>query len=159
MTGKALPAKAIIFDSAPGMPRFKRDVHALMVPARKMPWLPFLLYAAVTHVTVSVIFVSVYWTPLWFWYDLVHGPTFGCSDKTLVDQRSVRGYMYSKEDLAIEWRDVEAHAADAEEKGYQVSTKLVHGAEHAQLFRGKGGEEDYWGFVKEVWAKGIAAKE
>lgn len=29
VTGKALPAKAIIFDSAPGLPRFKRDIHAL----------------------------------------------------------------------------------------------------------------------------------
>ena len=157
-TGQALPAKALIFDSAPGMPRFKRDIHALMVPARKMHWLPWLLFAAVTHVTCSVLFVSVYWTPMWFWYDLVWGPTYGCSDVTLVDQECVRGYVYSKEDLAIDWRDVENHAAVAEKKGYNVSKKLVDGAEHAQLFRGKGGEEDYWAFVKSIWAKGVGTE-
>lgn len=95
---------------------------------------------------------------MWFWYDLVWGPTHGCNDVTLVDQKCVRGYIYSKEDLAIDWRDVESHAAVAEKKGYEVSKKLVDGAEHAQLFRGKGGEEDYWGFVREVWAKGIGAE-
>jgi hypothetical protein len=158
VTGKPLPAKAFIFDSAPGMPRFQRDIHALMVPARKMHWLPWLLYAAATHITCSVMFVSVYWTPLWFWYDLVWGPTYGCNNMTLLDQNSVRGYMYSKEDMAIDWRDVEAHSTVAEEKGYNVYRKLIDGAEHAQLFKGKGGEEDYWGFIREICAKGMALK-
>ncbi|KUJ22938.1 uncharacterized protein LY89DRAFT_679768 [Mollisia scopiformis] len=159
VTGKALPAQAMIFDSGPGLPRFKRDVYSLMVPTQKMNWLPWLFYATVSVATCSMMFVSVYWTPLWFWYDLVWGPTYGCSDTTLVDEISMRGYIYSKEDLAIDWRDVEAHAAAAEEKGYKVSKKLIHGAHHAQLFKGKDGEEDYWGFVKEIWAKGTRATE
>lgn len=158
VTGKPLPARAMILDSAPGIPRFKRDLHALMVPARKLHWLPWLFYAAVIHVTCSVIFVSVYWTPMWFWYDLVWGPTLGVSDVTLLSRHSVRGYVYSKEDMAIDWRDVEAHAKAAEEKGYEVSRKLIEGAEHAQLFQGKDGEEDYWGFIRKICAQGMALR-
>ncbi|KAF8862157.1 hypothetical protein BDZ45DRAFT_671211 [Acephala macrosclerotiorum] len=150
VTGQPLPAQALIFDSAPGIPRFKRDVHAIMVPARKLHWLPWFFALIATYVTVSITFVSVYWTPLW--YELVWGPTYGCNDVTLVDQNSVRGYVYSKEDLAIDWRDVETHAEVAEEKGYKVVKKLVHDAQHAQLFKGRGGEEDYWGFIKGIWA-------
>ncbi|KAE8453143.1 hypothetical protein EG329_011210 [Mollisiaceae sp. DMI_Dod_QoI] len=155
VTGKPLPAKSLIFDSAPGMPRFKRDVHAIMVPARKMHWLPWLLYAAATYIIASVTFVSVYWMPVGFWHDLVWGPTYGCNDVALLDQKCVKGYMYSKEDLAIDWRDVEKHADVAEEKGYTVRRKLIKGAEHAQLFKGKGGENEYWEFVKRIWAMGI----
>lgn len=74
----------------------------------------------------------------------------GCNDEKLLEKKSVRGYVYSKEDLAIDWRDVEAHASKAEGKGYVVERKLIHGAEHASLFKGKGEEEDYWDFIRGV---------
>jgi len=52
---------------------------------------------------------------------------------------------------------VEDHAAVAEANGYTVITKLVEGAEHVRMFKGKGGEEAYWKFITDVW--GIAIRK
>ena len=51
------------------------------------------------------------------------GPTEGTNDMNLFDRDCVKGYVYSKEDLAVDWKNVESHAAVAEEKGYKVMKK------------------------------------
>jgi hypothetical protein len=78
----------------------------------------------------------------------------GLNSPKLIDQKTIMGFMYSKEDLAIDWEDVERWAKKTEENGYRVEKRLVEGAEHVQLFRGKGGEEAYWGFVQRIWGMG-----
>ena len=110
---------------------------------------------AVMLAVVSVVFVTVNWMPKWVWHDLVWRPTFGTNDARIIPLECVRGYVYSKEDRAMDWRDVEKHAEVAKEKGYVVRKKLVEGAEHVKLFTGKGGEGDYWGFVEGVWELGV----
>lgn len=45
LTGRPLPAKAWIIDCAPGIPKFRRDIHALMVPARTWPWFLWMPYS------------------------------------------------------------------------------------------------------------------
>lgn len=159
LTGKPLPVKAFLLDSAPGIPQFRRDLHALNVTAKKLSWLAWLPYWIVTLASVCAVFVSVNWMPKWFWRELVWGPTEGTNDMNLFNEDCVKGYVYSKEDLAIDWKNVESHAAVAEEKGYKVVKKRVQGAEHVQMFRGKGGEEAYWGFVKRVWGMGMSTGE
>ncbi|KAH7410769.1 hypothetical protein BKA64DRAFT_362592 [Cadophora sp. MPI-SDFR-AT-0126] len=158
-TGETLQMKSHVIDSAPGIPKFRRDVHALAVPARKLPLFPWLMFMSVTYVVVSVVYVAVNWMPKSFWHQLVWGPTFAFYNKELFDEKCLKAYIYSKEDLAIDWKDVEAHAKTTESKGYRVLRKLVEGAEHAQMFRGKGGEQDYWGWVQRVWGLGIGAGE
>jgi hypothetical protein len=158
LTGKALPAKIWIVDSAGGIPQFRRDIHALQIPARQFNWFVWLPYMAFSYVLVSVVYVTVNWMPEWFWYELVWGPWKGNNDTKLVDQKCVKGYIYSKEDEAMDWRDTEKHAAVAREKGFEVVMKLVEDAGHVQLFRGKGGEKDYWGFIEKIWALRIGSK-
>lgn len=70
----------------------------------------------------------------------------------------MRGYVYSKEDMSIDWKDVMAHAKVAESKGYRVVTKLVEDAHHAQLWNGQGGEKDYWAWIQKVWDMGFGLK-
>jgi hypothetical protein len=113
---------------------------------------------AFSYVLVSVVYVTVNWMPEWFWYELVWGPWKGNNDPKLVDQKCMKGYVYSKEDEAMDWRDTEKHAAVAREKGFEVVMKLVEDAGHVQLFRGKGGEKDYWGFIEKIWALRIGSK-
>ena len=158
LTGKPLPAKAFLLESAPGIPKFRRDIHTLAIPAERWPlyfWLP---YMAMTLVVVSVVYVVVNWMPNWVWHDLVWRPTFGMNDPKYVPLNCVRGYIYSKEDLVMDWKDVENHAKVAEEKGYVVRKKLVEGADHAKLFKGKGGEKDYWKFITNLWDLGMEDK-
>lgn len=78
----------------------------------------------------------------------------GCNDPELMSTKTVMGFMYSKEDEAVDWEDVERWAEKSKGIGYRVETRLVKNAEHVQLFRGEGGEEAYWGFVKRVWGNG-----
>jgi hypothetical protein len=44
LTGRPLPAKAWVIDCAPGIPKFRRDIHALMVPARNWSWFLWMPY-------------------------------------------------------------------------------------------------------------------
>jgi len=69
LTGKALPAKIWIVDSAGGIPQFRRDIHALQVPARQFNWFVWIPYTAFSYAIVSVVYVIVNWMPEWFWYE------------------------------------------------------------------------------------------
>jgi hypothetical protein len=154
-TGQALPATAWVIDSSPGIPRFRRDIYALSVPAEKWPLYLRAPYMAIVVLTGAVVYVTVNWMPRWFWRELVWGPIEGMNDPELVDQKCVRGYIYSKEDLAIDWRDVEMSAAVAERRKFPVMKELIDGAQHVQMFKGRGGEEGYWGFLNAVWKRGL----
>ncbi|KAL2069641.1 hypothetical protein VTL71DRAFT_14320 [Oculimacula yallundae] len=158
-TGKTLQMKTHIIDSAPGIPKFRRDLHALSVPFRNFSFFPWLAFMSITYVAVSVVYVATNWMPKSFWHQLVWGPTIGHYNKELFHEKCMKAYIYSKEDLAIDWKDVEAHAEVTREKGYRVETKLVEGAEHAQQFRGKGGEQDYWNWVQRIWELGLDVDE
>lgn len=155
LTGRPLPAKAWMIDSAPGIPKFRRDIHALIVPARGWGWFAWIPYMAAVLSITSVVYVVVNWCPKWVWHELVWGPVAGMNDEKLIEKKCVRGYVYSNEDLAIDWKDVEWHAKAAEEKGLRVMKKMVHGAAHVQLFKGKEGEKGYWGFMERLWEAGI----
>jgi len=158
ITGKALPAKAVIMDSAPGVPQFRRDFYSLSVPARKLKWFVWLPFMIAIFILTSVIYVVANWLPRWVWRELVWGPTEGLASGEVVDGKAVKGFVYSKEDLAIDWKNVETYAATAENQGYRVVRKMVEGAGHVQMFKGKGGERDYWGFIEKVWEMGLEAK-
>ncbi|KAG9231797.1 hypothetical protein BJ875DRAFT_105331 [Amylocarpus encephaloides] len=155
MTGKPLPMKGFVVDSAPGIPQFRRDIHALAVPARNWTWYLKAPYMTSVFLVTCVVYVTVNWMPRSFWHELVWGPHDGAHNHQLVEPNVVKGFVYSKEDQAIDWRNVEAHADDTEKAGYKVLRKRVEGAVHVQLFRGKGGEDDYWGFVQRVWGVGL----
>ncbi|KAH8597959.1 hypothetical protein B0O99DRAFT_650775 [Bisporella sp. PMI_857] len=157
-TGRPLPAQAWLIDSAPGIPRFRRDIHALIVPARTWGWFAWLPFMVVVLSTVSLVFIVVNWLPKWFWGELVWRPTEGMNDHRLIDKKCVKGYVYSKDDLAISWEDVERHAREAKQKGYPVEKLLIHDAAHVQLFKGKEGEKGYWGFMERIWALGAGSK-
>lgn len=151
ITGIPLPAKAIIVDSAPGIPHFRRDVHALSIPAKKLNWLLWVPYILTVLLIASATFVCTRWLPRWVWRELVWGPTEGLVSAELVDRKAVRGFIYSKEDLAICYKDVETFIKATAENGCKVVIKKVEGAGHVQLFRGNGGEKDYWRFIEKAW--------
>jgi hypothetical protein len=92
--------------------------------------------------------------PRWFWRNLAWGPFEGVNEPKLLSEKTVRGYMYSVRDRAVDWRDVENHASIAKKKGFTVFKQSIENAEHVQLFKGEGGEMRYWGFVKKVWGFG-----
>ncbi|KAL3421492.1 Transmembrane protein 53 [Phlyctema vagabunda] len=151
-TGKPLPAKALVFDSAPGYPHVVSGARALLVEGRKMNWLLWVPYAFLV-ITIQLIIVFILnCTP--FWKGLALAPREGINDKRLLSKDCVRGYVYSEADDVVEYQDVEEHIAQAREKSLKVEVLKVVGAPHVKMYLGKGGEEAYWGFVKDIWAIG-----
>ncbi|KAK6601967.1 hypothetical protein H4I95_07069 [Botrytis cinerea] len=127
---KPLPISSIIYDSCPSLPRFKRDLHALLhVPGAKLPWLLYIPLASALDMERSG-----------------EGTIGGLNDEKLVRKEATRGYIYSEEDEVIEWQDVEEHGEVGSLKGYRVERIKMVGAKHAQMFRGERGEGAYWGF-------------
>ncbi|EPE25647.1 hypothetical protein GLAREA_01559 [Glarea lozoyensis ATCC 20868] len=153
-TGKPLPLRVYVLDSAPGIPQFKRDIHALNYPVRGWNWWVRWPFQTVVVLVSCVVYVVVNWLPRWFWYELVWGPHDGAHNTAYLNKNCVKAFVYSKEDEAIDWRNVEAHAKETEERGFRVERKLIEGAAHVQLFKGRGGELDYWGFIQKVWDMG-----
>ncbi|KAH8684629.1 hypothetical protein BGZ60DRAFT_366294 [Tricladium varicosporioides] len=154
-TGKPLPVKAFIMDSAPGIPQFRRDIRALSVPGKKLPWLLWFPFMTAIVAVTTAVYITVNWMPKWFWSELVWRPMAAVNNIDFVHKNCVKGFVYSKEDNVIDWRHVEDHADIAEKKGYKVVKKRVEGAHHVQMFRGKGGEGDYWEFVERIWRMGM----
>ena len=66
-----------------------------------------------------------------------------------------RTYIFSSSDPLVSYRDVEAHADDAERCGFQnVRRERFEGTGHVAHVRGEGsgdGGERYWGIVRESW--------
>ena len=54
LTGKPLPARAYIMDSAPGIPQFRRDIYALSLPFKKLNWFVWIPAMAANLIIVSV---------------------------------------------------------------------------------------------------------
>jgi hypothetical protein len=57
-----------------------------------------------------------------------------------------RTYIYSAEDTLTDWRDVEAHAKEAERKGFEVGLERYKGSKHVAHARED--ERRYWGIFK-----------
>ncbi|KAL2215434.1 hypothetical protein M432DRAFT_593471 [Thermoascus aurantiacus ATCC 26904] len=70
-----------------------------------------------------------------------------------------RCYIYSDADDLAHWRDMEAHAADAEAKGWVVECERSHGSPHVRHMRADPAR--YWGIVRRYLkdASAIKARE
>jgi hypothetical protein len=58
-TGKPLPLKAYVLDSAPGIPQFRRDIHALSMPIRNHPWFIRFPFKTAVFMVTCVVYVFV----------------------------------------------------------------------------------------------------
>ena len=74
------------------------------------------------------------------------------NEKALMHGEGKRCYVYSVKDSMVGWRDVEAHAQDAEMKGFAVQRERFEGSEHCAHVRGDG-RERYWMIVREFWSE------
>ena len=82
----------------------------------------------------------------------------GWNDLGLCGEEVRRGYVYSKGDRLVGWRDVERHVAEARGRGcWVVKEEFGEGSGHVVHAR-----EDpvrYWAFVMKVWEGSREGKE
>jgi Eukaryotic protein of unknown function (DUF829) len=146
----ALPASAVIFDSAPGSPQIRRDVHALMAGAPRLLFLR-LPFAALTYILVFLLVLLHKFTP--FLKSIVEGIRDGLNDGKTLSSAATRCYIYSEEDKSVGPEPIEAHAADAHEKGIKVIMNKFHGSGHVAHM--KHDEGRYWDIVQRTWNESV----
>ena len=66
-------------------------------------------------------------------------------------------YMYSKEDDLIGWEDIEAHAAETRQLGWDADVEVFQGSGHVGHMRMHG--EQYWAAIAKSWQSAIAEKD
>ncbi|KAL2117357.1 hypothetical protein VTJ04DRAFT_9525 [Mycothermus thermophilus] len=163
-----LPPYALILDSAPGTFRYWPSYTAFTVGVARGPLWRWLLVAPFVHMLC-----------MWYWarYVLQHrltvllrrglamqlkqrhqyrqgGPIMevraGLNDASARATEVRRTYLYGVRDALVDWRDVEAHAEEAERVGFAcVRRERLEEGEHVALVRTDA--ERYWRVVKETW--------
>ncbi|KAK6432254.1 hypothetical protein LTR95_011580, partial [Oleoguttula sp. CCFEE 5521] len=140
---EVLPLHTTIYDSAPSL-RFDTGqiVHAITAG------LPAGLYRTSARPLVY-LFVLLYWLRIHLlqrpdrfaaWTSMQNNPD--------VVREAIRVYMYSDTDPIISPREVEAHASDAEAKGFVVRREIFKGSGHVAHALSE--SERYWRVVREV---------
>lgn len=139
----SLPLHASIFDSSPGVWSYKFNVDVMTSPV-KVGWMRLLalpvahLFAMTCWVLIRIVGVP---DPQSFW-SKAH------NDKGS-NKEVRRVYIYSKEDTLVQSSSVEAHAADAKEKGFDVQLEHFGGSGHIAHTRVDG--DRYWRIVRDTW--------
>ena len=138
-----LPLHISIFDSAPGTMTTMGNIRATQT-GMKPAWLQ----------TAIIPLLLILNAITFFWYGYIDPPSpIERSNIAMNDRDKMRevrrAYMYSKQDPMVRWQDVEAHAADARRKGFEVRTERWEKGGHVALVRVD--EERYWEIVRETW--------
>ncbi|KAK4035322.1 hypothetical protein C8A01DRAFT_48471 [Parachaetomium inaequale] len=141
----ALPRYTLVLDSSPGTFRYGAGFRAFTAGLSGLAlWLaaPFMHALCLMYWVQHVLFGRGRTGPL------------ATVAKGLNDDLSKRGevrrtYVYGERDRLVDWRDVEGHAEDAEEKGFKVRREKFEGGEHVAHVRVDGGR--YWRVVRETW--------
>ncbi|OAX84065.1 hypothetical protein ACJ72_01569 [Emergomyces africanus] len=140
-TGNPLPVKSLLVDSSPG----RTD---LAVSAKAFS------YVLPKFVIFRMVGLCALWAALlahWLVSKLRSGSSafemakYELNDPKLIDIAAERCYIYSKSDELVHWRHVEEHAAQAKERGWQVSTEIFNGPHVGHM---RADPERYW---KLVW--------
>jgi pimeloyl-ACP methyl ester carboxylesterase len=151
-TVAALPARAIVFDSCPGYAGYVNMLRAFTAHMQS----PILRYLA--------------YIPLSFWYlfrrlalrgkpDVIAAMRDKLNDPKLLPEDAQRLYLYSRTDLLIDPKCVEAHANDAREKLPNAQIKLREFEGSAHVAHAKKYPEEYWTEVKSLWQRAMSSAE
>lgn len=144
-TGKALGMEAMILDSSPGRPRYRRTIIAM---SQSLPKSLVLYYASLFVLHIFMLsYVLV--TKIGGGKVMVQELWEDSNDKRLFNVNSKRCYIYSKEDEMVDWRDVEEHADVAEARGWVVRREMWEGTPHCGHLKREEGR--YWAVVRGVW--------
>ena len=143
--GEMLPMRVQIFDSGPAEGSWSKSHAAISASLpRSFVWRVF--GSALVHLLLVSIFV----------FDKVTGT--GNRLRTLCSQLNnpvlfklvtPRVYLYSKADKMVDWEDVEAHADEAEAKGYKVQRVRFEKSPHVGHIMEDA--EKYWNAIMGVW--------
>ncbi|KAI1114133.1 hypothetical protein F5Y14DRAFT_415577 [Nemania sp. NC0429] len=138
---RRLPPHVTIFDSCPSVYSISRAVafvNAGLSPLQK--WIAAPIFYAWAVVWSASIALGLLPDSLSDW-----GKTHNDAGNTAELRRA---YIYSAADALVDYKAVEAHAADAKTKGFSVTLEKFEGSAHVAHLRKD--ERRYWGIVKRI---------
>jgi len=145
-TSLPFPSHVKILDACPGRGTLKESINSVSASLPRPP---------LVRIALSVflyLLMCVYWlsfAPFGI-PDPIERIRQALNDEVLMKAEIRRGYVYSTRDTMVNWRDVEAHAVDAERRGYAVRKEKFGASEHCAHVRIGGGER-YWAVVDSFW--------
>lgn len=147
-TGTHLRLTSIIFDSAPGLATVPAAMRAFsfMLPR-------FWLLRICSKALLWVFLVLNHWgRKITRTQDVVSSARQAANDARVVCGTGTadtppRCYIYSDADELVNWLDIEAHAVEAQRKGWVVRREKFDGSPHVSHMRAD--PQRYWGIVSE----------
>ncbi|KAM4063106.1 PaxU [Hirsutella rhossiliensis] len=150
---EALPHQLLIMDSTPG--------STDLTPSNVMRWSRAMAMGTAswfpwpTAVTQAIwgVFLCVHSL---YWWMLGRESAGAWSRRAVNDERyEAKGarklYMYSKEDELISWEDIERHAAETKERGWEAEAELFQGSGHVGHMRQSPAQ--YWTAIGRAWRR------
>ncbi|OJD33155.1 uncharacterized protein BKCO1_3300084 [Diplodia corticola] len=147
LTGHALPARSVIYDSAPGRSRFAQGLAAMSLALPSFPLARWPLQALIA--VLLVVFFHL--PPLLGVQTVSMAMRERLNDGVYLRAEAPRLYVYSSADAVILAPDVEEHAAEAEGKGWVVERAVFEGSAHVGHMRLE--PERYWELVATAWER------
>lgn len=152
--GQAFPHHMLVVDSTPGSTSFLQNAgpwsRAMALGASGWLPLPFIVTQA-----LACLFLAALHGFGW----LIGASSAAAysvaavNNEELCEKAARRLYLYSKEDDIIYWEDIEKHAAQARQRGYEVDMDMFEGTPHVGHLRQH--PEQYWGAVKKTWEEAV----
>lgn len=144
----SFPPHVKILDSCPGRGTFAESLHSLSASLpRAQPLrggLLGLLYVLLCEYWIVCVVFGV--------MDPIERIRQTLNDRKVFRNERGRCYVYSDVDDMVSWRDVEAHAEDAVQKGFVVQMEKFEGSGHCAHVRVGGGIR-YWAMVNDLWQR------
>ncbi|RKF80410.1 Transmembrane protein 53 [Golovinomyces cichoracearum] len=150
-TGRLLPIGAVVIDSAPGKATWNSSVRAFSFSSFRNPVMIFLRYCLIYF--LFSIYCSIFFilnTP-----DTVAIDRMDLNDPEIFDRKATRLYIYSESDQIVDWKDVEEHAIESKDAGYQVSCEKFSTSGHAGHLMVDGTR--YWDAIKRLWERSVTS--
>jgi hypothetical protein len=153
-TGSSLPVSALILDSTPGRPHFRRLCDAASkslspIPCFRVASLPL------CYVMVGTVWV-VYCGFKGFEKNVISMTRNRLLDPSVWDFNAPRCYIYSASDDLIEYRDIEDHAKASEHCHIPVKRQRFETSGH--VMHAKSHEDAYWNAVWDTWRPQIPSE-
>ncbi|KAI5310682.1 hypothetical protein KEM55_003523 [Ascosphaera atra] len=131
MTDRPLPAKSIIIDSAPGQPSLLQSYRAFRIGLPT--FLPVRIIASI--ILFSTLATYSFFNSIFKSLNANDVARAAMNNPAIVAITAKRTYIYSDADDVIPSPHVEAHAAEAEREGWNVSMRLFKGSPHCGHMR------------------------
>ncbi|KAK3373116.1 hypothetical protein B0T24DRAFT_250125 [Lasiosphaeria ovina] len=155
-TGSVFPHQLLVLDSTPGSSNFFANIgrwsRAMALGAAG--WLPWPFVVTQTLAATFLAGLHFYGWVLGISSTAAYS-TSVVNDTTLSDVGARRLYLYSKADDIIHWEDIEVHAAQARERGFDVEAELFEGTPHVGHMRKHA--QKYWDAIARAWKDSAAA--